>query len=243
MRCDVCGCRVSRRDSICPNCGYQLRKDEPTTIASPKRNKTIKVKKYGEKGISGKIILFLTALLILGILVFSPENIEDMRFEDIVEDHRDDEYGTVSTAIDNRNRMIDHIYDSGFVYFNINENAYVHNDELTAISYIYIGKPEDSAYSSKIIIFNKNGECIQCCLEDDCEKEQFPPHDINDYSRLLGYGLGLSKKIEDVKGPFVQRYEYKDDVISLYVLESANGPDVHYRIAFNGTKINTNSMY
>lgn len=59
---------------------------------------------------------------------------------------------------------------------------------------------------------------------------------------MLGYD-SLLKELEIVEGPLKHRYEYENNKIDLYVLESANGPDVHYRISFNGIELDLNSRY
>lgn len=90
MKCDVCGGRISRKDTIRPNCWYQLKKRSYTLNNNDLDiNKKVMIKKSSIR-ISGQAILVFLIILIFGIIMFSPKNIEDMKFEEVIEDNRDD---------------------------------------------------------------------------------------------------------------------------------------------------------
>lgn len=235
MKCEVCGCRISRKDIVCPNCGFVLRKVTPTKGKSfikknKKTEKKNKVKNIGKK----YLIVLSTALIGLLLLVLSiPKNIEDLSIDEILKSGRDDQYTTVQIAKEYRNDLIKDLEGIGFKDIFIAERVDKNENVLTVSSVVNMKKEIDN--TDHLLFYGVHaGKINHLIYEGNSDVDNFTIDELNKISDILGYE-NMNNILNKIDIQYKDGYFYEDDILTIRIDESdEEGMFINYKIVGHG---------
>ena len=258
MKCDVCGHKILIGSKECSHCGYQLeqrvvrvRDDNDEIVTVKKLDLKEKVQVAFLKSRSMKFDkLVIVLLFFIGVILLDKgiewingkysTDISQMSFEEVIDEYKDDQYTTVSLAMQYSQDIIDEYKELGLNLLYTQEEVNDYEDGLEA-KYLVTGEYNNNEYTVSFTV--RQGVRTEYYLEvfDEVggDLKEFPLLDIDIFSHMMGYN-SIVDELNKVREYNPQiGYEYEDDKIEAYEWYTVDDVyTIYYKIAAKGYELN-----
>lgn len=167
-------------------------------------------------------------------------DISQMSFEEVIDEYKDDQYTTVSLAMQYSQDIIEEYKELGLNLLYTQEEVNDYEDGLEA-KYLVTGEYNNNEYTVSFTV--RQGVTTEYYLEvfDEVggDLKEFPLLDIDIFSHMMGYN-SIVDELNKVREYNPQiGYEYEDDKIEAYEWYTVDDVyTIYYKIAAKGYELN-----